>query len=202
VEKLYELATKYNTTISNIFLTAYNRAVAAILNQKNVPINIANQIDVRRDAKKSEYISYNNAYVMLPYSNKIKDNEIFSQTLKNISNISSLIRKKHLAAKSYAKNHKTYGITEYFQFASIGQIQKDKYNLTGNQIFEIFFATPARFLPYISITLASIDKTEIFLTACNYCTQSDLPNIKYLFEYIKYEIRNFINTEDKEFYKT
>jgi hypothetical protein len=29
-----------------------------------------------------------------------------------------------------------------------------------------------------------------------------LPNIKYLFEYIKYEIRNFINTEDKEFYKT
>jgi hypothetical protein len=139
---------------------------------------------------------------MLPFSNTVKDNETFAQTLNNITKISLKIKKEHLAARSYVKNHKAYGTTEYFQFASIGQIQKEKYNLRGNQIFEIFFATPARFLPYISISLAAIDKTEIFLTACNYCTQGDLPNIKYLFNYIKYEVRNFINSEDKEFYKT
>jgi hypothetical protein len=139
---------------------------------------------------------------MLPYANKVKENELFSQTLKNITKISTKIRKEHITAKRYVSNHKTYGTTEYFQFVSIGQIEKERYNLVGNKIFEIFFATPARFLPYISVTLAAIDKNELFLTACNYCTQTDLPNIKYLFEYIKYEIRNFINTEDKEFYKT
>jgi hypothetical protein len=202
VEKIYDLATKYETTISNIFLTAYNRAISAILNQKNTPINIGSQTDVRKEAKESEYLSYNNAYVMLPYSNKVKDNELFSQTLKNITKISAKIKKEHIAAKKYVSNHKTYDATEYFQFVSIGQIEKERYNLNGNRIFEIFFATPARFLPYISITLAAINKDEIFLTACNYCTESDLPNIKYLFEYIKYEIRNFINAEDKEFYKT
>ncbi|GMO14358.1 MAG: hypothetical protein Ta2E_04620 [Mycoplasmoidaceae bacterium] len=200
VRKLFELANIYKVTIADIFMTAYHRAISDILKKKDTPINIGRQFDVRKESNIENYTSYNNAYVMLPYSIKIKEGEVFSTTLKTNADISNVIKDKKIVARKFAKDHTTYGITEYFQFVALGDLNKHNYNLQGNQIREVFFSTPARFLPYISVALTSIDKSEIFLSACNFCVENDLPSIKYLLDFIKYEIRNFINLEDPQFY--
>jgi hypothetical protein len=47
---------------------------------------------------------------------------------------------------------------------------------------EIFFATPSRFLPYLSLAICALDDTEIYLSAVSWCNAEDLPNVKYIFD--------------------
>jgi hypothetical protein len=190
-EMIFNLAKKYNTTVSSIFLAAYHRAIANVLKQNNTPINIARQFNVRDVSKHSDYISYNNAYTLLPSVVSVGD-EKFSDTLKKVSGIQQKIEKHHLVAKNFSKHHKFYAPTEYFQFVSLGDIARNKINIEKNELQEIYFYTPERFLPYISVAIVALDQNEILLSSCNYCTENDYDNIQYFISQLKHQIQMFI----------
>jgi hypothetical protein len=160
-------------------LAAYHRTIAETLKQRNVPINVGRQFDVRECANGGDYVSYNNSYTILPFVIQISDNEPFVETLRKITDINTQIDKANLVSKNFLKYHKFYSTTEYFQFASMHEVTNEMFNLDDNIVYEAFFTTPARYLPYLSISLTALEKKAIYLASCNYTTTDDLTNVTY-----------------------
>jgi NRPS condensation-like uncharacterized protein len=178
--KLFEIASKYNTSVSNILLAAYHRTMAIILKQNGKPLNIGKQFDAREEVP--GFRPYNNAHVFLPSVVTVNVNDTFVTTLNQVTKIQDLISSQHLVAKKISSPIKNiFGPTEYLQFVSMGRIEKSAIKLGANIATEIFFATPSRFLPYLSLSVCALDETEIYLSAISWCTPNDLPNVKYIF---------------------
>jgi len=199
--KILELAKKYKTNTSNIIETAYFRAIAHILRKFDTPINVGRQYDSRFESNVQSYNSICNLHISLPNVVSVKTGETFLQTLQKVTEIDKIVASNHLIAKKISlKPEKIFTKDSYFQFAPIAKLSHASFDITNNPITSIWFTSPSKNAPYITINTSLLEDKQIFISAAIFCTEGDNLNVKYILEWMKYEIRSFIISEDKDFY--
>jgi hypothetical protein len=186
-KKIFEVAEKLNTKVSNIFLAAYYRTIVTLFNEHNNKLNIGRQYDARNESSNKQYISFSNLHVILPNVIKVDEDENgnlekFEETLKKVDQLDNLVNAKHLVSKKISLHpNKIFGPTEYYQFTSMEERKNDSFRLNDNQTQQIFFFTPTRNIPYLSLTVAAFNE-QIYVSSINFIQKEDAPNVNYFYQ--------------------
>ncbi|MDR3285276.1 MAG: hypothetical protein LBS83_01175 [Holosporales bacterium] len=198
--KINQIAKKYNVSINDLILAAYFRTVFSLSKQQQATINIGNYFNPRENATNKNFLSFSNLQVLLPFSLEVKQNESFNETLKKITAIRNIIEKNNLVGEKIHQNpKKNIPQPEYFQFMSLDKNELDAFHMLDNQTQQVYFFAPCRNVPYLCLT-SCLCNGQIFLSFMNYCYNEDAQLISYIYQWIKYEVRNFVALSDPKFY--
>jgi NRPS condensation-like uncharacterized protein len=207
-EKLKEYGKTYNSTINDVLLAAYFRALYHLVNlNENECITIPCMTDLRKHIESGETAGFTNLTCLIPCTIDSVGPE-FSATLKKVhgemekwkkdkfaglGGIPLLELAYKIAPSSIAELMIKIGYTNpYIGMSNIGIIDEKKIEFGKAKPRDAFMTGAIKYKPYMQVALTTFKKAITF-TICIYGNQSDRAIIEKFFRLFDAELKSVIN---------
>jgi NRPS condensation-like uncharacterized protein len=206
-QKLITYGKANHSTVNDILLTAYFRALADILKLHGKSISIPIMIDMRRYLTNIKQESLTNLSSTTIIKTTVQKNESFRDTLSNVTFELQAKKDNYLGLNTFIKLnalYKLFGRKLSFQIlkkaiknppicmTNIGVIDARQLSFEGSSIANAFIFGSIKYRPHLQIAASSYDDT-LTLTVNLYGSRQDQDNMKELLNIMDKELKN---TED------